>query len=460
MREDAKNPLRIPLPGGVRQLLRRLEENGFEGWVVGGCVRDALLGKTPHDFDLCTNADPAQMHRCFAGLHLIDTGLRHGTVTARVDHISYEVTTYRADGVYEDGRRPSAVRFVRSIEEDLARRDFTINAMAWHPVRGLADPFGGRQDLTAGRIRCVGDAAARLSEDALRILRALRFASVLGFSLEPETERAVRQEKSRLLQIAPERIREELLRLLCGEGAARVLEDYAEVFFEILPPLRPMQGFDQRNPHHDKDVWRHTLAAVAAAPPDPLLRLAALLHDAGKPGCFSLDAQGVGHFFGHAQRSAEIADRLLRGLHCDGETRRCAVELVRLHGLPLTLQPRLLRRRMARLGPQQLLRLIALQRADVAAQAPALREQRLADLDAVEAAARRLIDQSPCLSVAGMAVGGRDLLARGVPQGPQIGRLLHRLLEELLDGDLANEREALLARLEEMLREEKSCRRE
>ena len=248
--------------------------------------------------------------------------------------------------------------------------------------------------------------------------------------------------------------------MICGEDAARVLEDYAEVFFEILPPLRPMQGFDQHNPHHDKDVWRHTLAAVAAAPPDPLLRLAALLHDAGKPGCFSLDAQGVGHFFGHAQRSAEIADRLLRGLHCDGETRRCAVELVRLHGLPLTPQPRLLRRRMARLGTPQLLRLIALQRADVAAQAPALREQRLADLDAVEAAARRLIDQSPCLSVAGMAVGGRDLLARGVPQGPQIGRLLRRLLEELLDGDLANEREALLARLEEMLREGKSCRRE
>ncbi len=444
----------IPLPDGVQQLLRRLEENGFEGWVVGGCVRDALLGKTPHDFDLCTDADPAQMHRCFAGLHLIDTGLRHGTVTVRVDHISYEVTTYRADGAYEDGRRPSAVRFVRTVEEDLARRDFTINAMAWHPMRGLADPFGGRRDLAAGRIRCVGDPAARLFEDALRILRALRFASVLGFSLEPETERAVRREKARLLQIAPERIREELLRLLCGKDAARVLEDYAEVFFEVLPPLRPMLGFDQRNFHHDKDVWRHALAAVDTAPPEPLLRLCALLHDVGKPDCFSLDAQGVGHFYGHAQRSAEIADRLLRGLHCDGQTQRCAVELVRLHDLPLTPQPHLLRRRLARLGPQQLLRLIALQRADVTAQAPALRGERLAVLDEVEMAVRDLVEQAPCLSVREMEVCGRDLLARGVPQGPQVGLLLHRLLEELLDGNLENEREALLARLEELLREE------
>ena len=446
----------IQLPNGAEELLRRLEACGFEGWVVGGCVRDALLGQTPHDWDLCTNATPAQMHRCFAGLHLIDTGLRHGTVTARVDHQSYEVTTYRADGFYEDGRRPNEVRFVCSIEEDLARRDFTINAMAWHPARGIADPFLGRQDLAAGVIRCVGDPTQRLREDALRIFRALRFASVLGFAIEPETDRALRKERGGLARIAPERIREELVRLLCGKSAEQILDRYAEIFFEVLEPLRPMRGFDQCNPHHDRDVWRHTLAAVTAAPADPLLRLAALLHDAGKPACFSRDGEGIGHFYGHAERSAVIADKVLRGLHCDGQTQRSVVELVRLHDLPLSTEPRLLRRRLARLGPQQLLRLIALQRADVSAQAPALRPERLARLDEVEQAAREMIAQAPCLSVNQMAIGGRELLARGVPQGPRIGALLHRLLEEVLDGRVKNERKALLARLEELLREENS----
>lgn len=450
-RAPAEERIKIKLPDGAQKLVDCLEQGGFEGWAVGGCVRDALMGKTPHDWDLCTNATPQQMHRCFEGLHLIDAGLQHGTVTARVDHVSYEVTTYRADGAYEDGRRPSTVQFVHTIEEDLARRDFTINAMAWHPVRGLVDPYGGRQDLAEKRICCVGAPAERLREDALRILRALRFAAVFGFSVESDTDWAIRQQAGRLLMIAPERIREELFRLLCGQYAAGVLRSYAEIFFVVLPQLAPMQGFEQENPYHGKDIWEHTLAAIDAAPPDPLLRLAALLHDAGKPASFSRDAYGIGHFYGHAEKSAAVASEILNRLHSDGETRRSVVELVRLHDLPLTPEPRLLRRRLACLGPQQLQRLIELQRADAAAQAPALREDRLSALDETEKMIRQIIGQAPCLSVTAMQISGRDLLDRGIPQGPRVGALLHRLLEELLDGTLQNERSVLLERLEELL---------
>lgn len=439
-------------PAGALELMERLERGGFEAWAVGGCVRDTLLGRAPHDWDICTSATPEQMRLCFAGLHLIDTGLRHGTLTARVDHVSYEVTTYRVDGVYKDGRRPEQVRFVDSVTQDLARRDFTINAMAWHPLRGLADPWGGRADLAARRIRCVGRPADRFEEDALRILRALRFAATLGFELEEQTALAVHEKKASLRRVAPERLREEFFRLLCGPSSAAVLDDYLDVFCVFVPELGPMKGFLQHNSYHDRDVWGHTLAALEAAPADePEVRLAALLHDVGKPERFTQDADGVGHFYGHAARSAEIAHVLLRRLHCDSETLRTVTELVLRHDLPLSADPRLLRRRLAQLGQRQLERLLALQRADVCGQAPACRAQRLAALEQAGAALRAVAAQRPCLGLRQLAVGGRDLLALGIPQGPRVGALLRGLLEQVLDGALPNEREALLAELRKKL---------
>ncbi len=443
-------------PAGVLELIKRLERGGFEAWAVGGCVRDALLGRAPHDWDLCTSATPQQMRACFAGLHLIDTGLRHGTLTARVDHCSYEVTTYRVDGAYQDGRRPAQVRFVRSLTQDLARRDFTVNAMAWHPQRGLADPYGGQTDLAARRIRCVGRPADRFEEDALRILRALRFAATLGFELEEQTARAVREERAALSRIAPERLREEFFRLLCGPGCAAVLDGYLDVFCVFLPELGPMRGCLQHNAYHDRDVWGHTLAALEAVPADDLtVRLAALLHDIGKPECFTQDENGVGHFYGHAARSVEIARAVLQRLRCDGETLRTVTGLVLQHDLPFSADPRLLRRRLAQLGPQRIEQLLALQRADVCGQAPGCRAERLAAQEEIKTALNAVLRQRPCLDLGQLAVDGRDVLALGVPQGPGVGALLRALLEQVVDGALPNERAALLAELRKKLLAEK-----
>lgn len=438
----------IAVPDAVHALLRRLEQNGFEAWAVGGCVRDLLSGYTPHDWDLCTAATPQEMLQCFAGLQLIETGLQHGTLTVLLEGQPYEVTSYRVDGDYQDGRHPDQVQFVRKIEMDLSRRDFTINAMAWHPARGLLDPFGGQRDLAGGIIRCVGSPRLRFEEDALRILRALRFAAVFGFSLEPGTEQAVLDEKEGLRRISPERIREEFFKLLCGAHAVEVLRRYLPVLAVVLPELAPMAGFEQKNPHHDKDVWGHAVAAVAATDPDDLtLRLAALLHDAGKPYCFTEDENGIGHFYRHAAKSAEVAQALLQRLHASGTLCRETVELVRLHDLLPDPQPRWVRRWLARLGPVQLNRLIELKRADVTAQDPAFWADRLDRIAQSRELLSRLMREEGQLSIAKLAVNGEDLLALGVPQGPRIGALLHELLEKVLEGQLANEREPLLATL-------------
>lgn len=436
----------VNAPAAVTGLIDRLERQGFEAWAVGGCVRDALLGLTPHDWDLCTAATPAEMRGCFAGLPVLETGLRHGTLTVRVDHVSYEVTTYRADGVYADGRRPEQVRFLRDVGGDLARRDFTVNAMAWHPQRGLLDLCGGRDDLRRRLIRAVGDPRRRFEEDALRILRALRFAAVLDFAVDADTAAAIHAQKELLRRIAAERIREEFFRLLTGPAAPRVLEEYFDVFCVFVPELAPMRGFAQHSRYHDRDVWGHVLAAFAAAPADDLtLRLAALLHDVGKPECFTLDAEGRGHFYGHEARSAQMAQVILLRLRADGETVRQVSELIARHGLPATAEKRFLRRWCARLSAPQLRRLLALKRADTMGHAAACRPARLQALDACGHMLDEIEAAGDCLSLAALAVNGRDLLALGLPAGPQVGALLRRLLDAVLDGSLANEHTALLA---------------
>ena len=275
----------MQLPEHAAHAIRRLERAGFEAWAVGGCVRDSLRGVPPHDWDLCTSASPAQMQAVFADARVLTTGLKHGTLTVLTDGGPLEITTYRTEGGYSDGRHPDGVRFVTDIREDLARRDFTVGAMAWHPERGLCDPFGGQTDLKNGVLRAVGDADTRFQEDALRILRGLRFASKLGFAIEPETAAAMRRQVHRLDCIAAERIREELTGLLCGRYVQRTLMAYADLITSALPELAPMQGCQQQNPHHLYDVWEHTVRAVGQVPAEPVLRWAMLLHDSGKPAC-------------------------------------------------------------------------------------------------------------------------------------------------------------------------------
>ena len=355
-----------------------------------------------------------------------------------------EITTFRVDGAYADGRHPDAVRFTPSLREDLARRDFTVNAMAYDPVTGLTDPFGGRADLEQTLLRCVGDPAQRFSEDALRILRALRFASTLNFSLEAETRRALLAGRDALRRISAERIRDELLKLLCGPAARRTVLDFPEVLGVVIPELLPMRGFDQRNEHHCYDVLTHCAAALEAVPPEPLLRLAALLHDVGKPGCFTLDEAGVGHFYGHGEAGAALADGICRRLRLPTAARERVVTLVRRHDMPIEATERGVRRALHRLTPEVFFQLLALKRADNLAQAPAFRH-RQAHYDRLEALARAQLEADACLSLKDLAVNGRDLLALGLPPGPDLGAALERMLAAVIDGTVPNEKAALLA---------------
>ena len=291
----------ITLPSPVSFLMNRLYRAGFSAYAVGGCVRDSLLGQAPHDWDICTFALPEQIQHVFADQRLVTTGLKHGTVTVVLDHIPFEITTFRVDGSYSDHRHPDGVIFVRDVREDLARRDFTINAMAFSSSGGLVDAFEGQRDLDRHIIRCVGDPSLRFEEDALRILRALRFASVYDFTVDPLTDEALRRLAPTLRRVAAERIREEFIKLLCGPGAGRILRSYPRVIAEFLPEISPMIGYDQNNHHHLYDLWEHTVRAVENIPPDPVLRVTMLLHDTGKPAVRVTDSQGESHYPGHQE---------------------------------------------------------------------------------------------------------------------------------------------------------------
>ena len=446
----------LTLPSAVSDLLNRLTQAGYAAYVVGGCVRDSLLGLAPHDWDLCTSALPEEICEVFRSFHTVETGLKHGTLTVIVDHIPYEITTFRVDGAYTDHRHPDSVSFVDNIREDLARRDFTVNAMAWSPVSGLADPFGGQEDLQCGLIRCVGDPEKRFDEDALRILRALRFASVHDFAVDPATDAALRRMAPDLTRVAGERIREELLKLLCGKACGRILRDYPEVLAVIIPEIRPMIGYDQQNHHHSWDLWEHTVRAVEGVPPDPVLRLTMLLHDTGKPIVRTTDEHGEGHYKKHQLASAEIALRAAETLRLSNEFRDRLVTLVRYHDITLRTEAgginvgrSFLLRRLNRFGEQDLRALFLIHCADRTAtgySAPEREQARLRErMDALDA----LLAEKPCFTLKDLAVNGNDLKAAGL-EGKAIGQTLNSLLESVMDGRIQNDKEALLAALKSL----------
>lgn len=444
--------LHITPPAPVQQALNTLNAAGYDAYIVGGCVRDALRGAEPHDWDCTTNAKPEQICACFRDFHVIETGLQHGTVTVVIEHMPIEITTYRIDGVYADHRRPDSVTFTDSLEDDLARRDFTVNAMAYHPERGMIDPFHGADDLAAKCIRCVGAPRDRFDEDGLRILRAMRFASVLDFTVDADTENAVHTQKTLLHHISAERIDTELTKLLCGIGAERVLQAFADVLFTVLPELQPMFGFDQNNPYHDYDVYMHTLKALSAAPPEPFLRWAALLHDSGKPHCYTEDERG-GHFYGHAAVSVEIAKRALKAMKCDRKRFDRVVQLVELHDTVFNNSEKQLKRLVSKIGDEAAEQLLYLHKADVSAQAQYLRAERIADADRLLALLADLRAADACMSLKKLALTGGDLLAMGVPQGREIGVILHTLLDRVIEGSLPNTKEALTEAVSAMRQE-------
>ncbi len=436
----------VKIPEFVKSVLWTLGSAGHQAWCVGGCVRDLRLGREPVDWDVTTSALPEETMAVFGG-RAIPTGLRHGTVTVRTEGQPVEVTTFRKDGAYHDHRRPETVTFTDSLEEDLRRRDFTVNAMALDLRGTFRDPFGGLEDLERGLLRCVGEPDRRFGEDALRILRGLRFSACLGFTPEAETAASIRKNRELLRDIAPERVWVELSRLLTGQWAAEVLRAYPEVVGVFWPELLPMVGFDQRTRHHCYDVWEHTLHALAAVEPDVILRCTMLLHDVGKPETFTLDDRGHGHFKGHPARSAALAENMLRRLRVDNATRETVVRLVKWHDRNIPRTDQGLRRALRDLGETDLRRLLAVKRADNLAQA---HQDLLGEIDRAESILDRLLAEGACVSLRQLAVDGRDLTALGL-RGPAVGQVLTALLDAVVDGETPNERTALLERARTLL---------
>ena len=441
----------LTLPQDVLDLLRPLQEAGFQAYVVGGCVRDWLLHKTPKDWDICTNALPQEMKQVFQGFRQLDTGLKHGTLTVIHHRKSYEITTFRVDGDYADHRRPSSVAFVQDVRDDVARRDFTINAMAYHPDTGLVDAFGGQDDLHRRIIRAVGEPRKRFEEDALRILRGLRFAASLGFQIDPATADAMAACREDLLQVAAERIRVELSGMLVGQGVDHILRHHWQVPGVVLPEVLPAVGFDQRTPHHRYDVWEHTIRTVDAVPPVEALRWAMLFHDLGKPASFTLDEKGVGHAYGHQPRSAALADQAMGRLRFDGATRERVLQLVTAHDWPLTSNEKMLRRRLFQLGEEALWQLIDVQQADALGKGTLAEGAVIAHFDDIRHSLRQLLDTKPCYTMKTLALDGRDLISMGMKPGKAMGEMLSRLLEAVVAGELPNDRETLQSKAKSWL---------
>lgn len=432
------------LPDPVRSLLSRLQAAGFSAYAVGGCVRDTLLGREPGDWDLCTSAMPEQMEAVFRGEHLLETGLRHGTLSVVLNHVPYEITTYRVDGDYTDHRHPDSVSFVDRIDQDLARRDFTVNAMACDPDGRILDLFEGRQDLDRRLIRCVGIPAHRFEEDALRILRALRFASVLDFAIDPDTDQAIHALYPTLEKVAAERIRSELVKLLCGPGAGRILRAYSDVITFLIPCLKPAVGYQQDNPHHLYTVWEHTVRAVENVPPDPILRTTMLLHDSGKPFTRTTDEKGIGHYRGHQAASARLAAEVLKKLRFDRASSDRIVRLVEAHDIPLSTDRKLLLRRLNRFGEEDLRALFLIHRADRIATGTRNPVHAQEHMEALNAALDALLAEKPCYSLKDLQINGNDLMALGI-RGRDIGLTLENLLNRVIEESLPNEKAALLA---------------
>lgn len=453
----------VNIPDAAQTALTTLERAGYEAYLVGGCVRDALLGRNPSDWDITTEATPEAIESVFSGFRLIETGIKHGTVTVLIGGTPIEITPYRVDGSYSDHRRPDEVVFTRNLTEDLARRDFTVNAMAYHPQRGLIDPFGGEEDLNNNILRCVGEADRRFNEDALRILRGMRFMSAFGFDADAATDASMRKNIALLRFVSAERIRVEMTKLLMGDGARKTLLAYPEIVTFVIPELKDAVGFAQHNHWHDLDVYAHILKTVENVPKTPALRWAALLHDCAKPVCNFTDEEGEMHFYNHAAFGADMAYRVMMRLKFDNTTRDVAVHLIRHHmDTPFPTEKNV-RRAVLRCGAAHFTELLDLQRADALAltadglsprtEPKPLSEEtvmkREASLKRVEQTRRlflELMDKPHCFSVNELAVDGDALRTLGF-NGADIGLAKETLLWAVADGKVINETEALLAYL-------------
>lgn len=438
--------MKLTIPVNAEKILRVLEKQGFEAFIVGGCVRDSILGRRPDDWDITTSARPEQVKALFR--RTVDTGLKHGTVTVLMDKESYEVTTYRIDGEYEDGRHPKEVAFTASLEEDLKRRDFTINAMAYHPDRGLVDLFHGMDDIRAEIIRCVGNPLERFGEDALRILRAVRFSAQLGFSIEAETKTGIEELAPNLKLVSAERIQTELVKLLVSPHPDYFLTAYETgITRQFLPEFDACMETGQNTPHHCLSVGLHTLQSLLNIRPDKVLRLTMLLHDIGKPAVKKTDENGRDHFKMHGPAGEKMASAILRRLKFDNDTISKVCRLIRWHDDRPAPDMCSVRRAVNRIGEDIFPLYLEVQRADMLAQSTYKREEKAARLEGVNECYRKILEEGQCVSLKSMAVKGRDLIAAGYAPGPKLGEILNRLLEHVLEHPEDNEKDRLLALL-------------
>lgn len=435
--------VKMTLPQGASAILDALQAHGYNAYVVGGCVRDSLLGMTPKDWDICTSALPGQVEEVFAGHRVLETGIQHGTVTILMDDGQYEVTTFRTDGTYLDFRRPDSVSFVKDIRGDLSRRDFTMNAMAYNQY-GLLDLYGGAADIRNTTVSCVGKADDRFNEDALRMMRALRFAAVYGFQVEDETAQAIHRNKYLLTHISAERIRAELCKLLLGRHALPILLDYSDVLAVVIPEFGQCIGFDQNNRYHQYTVYDHMMYAVSRCKSEDLsVRLALFLHDIGKPLCYTEDENG-GHFHGHAVLSRDIAKEVLDRLKFDNRTKSEVLELILYHDSVIEPTAKTVRRWLNKIGEERFRQLLSVREADILAHAEGTQASRLERCYALHPVLEEVLREEQCFKLKDMRINGKDILALGIPEGKRVGKILQSLLDGIIGGDLENDREILL----------------
>ena len=442
--------MKIVLPRKVLMIINNLQFHGYEAFAVGGCVRDSILAKRPEDWDITTSAKPEQIKKLFR--RTVDTGIKHGTVTVLLGKDSFEVTTYRVDGAYEDSRHPKEVRFTNRLEEDLKRRDFTINAMAYNDEVRLVDVFGGMQDLNHHLIRCVGDPEERFSEDALRILRAVRFSAQLNFPIEPNTAAAVRKLAPTLKNISAERIRTELVKLLVSAHPERIRDAYELGITQIiLPEWDAMEGVTQNTPHHKYNVAEHTIRAMKNVKRDKILRLTMLFHDMGKPAVKTTDENGRDHFRGHALVSEEIARRVMRRLKFDNETVKTVARLVCYHDYRVEATSQNVRRAMNRIGVELFPYYLAVRMADAKAQSTYQRREKIENIVEMRRLYKETLQQEDCVTLRKLAVGGHELMELGMKPGREIGSMLSELLEYVIDDPSRNTKEILCDYVKEKL---------
>ncbi len=434
----------IEMPQDVRFIIGELNKGGFEAYAVGGCVRDSILGRTPNDWDITTSATPFEVKNIFR--RTVDTGLQHGTVTVLLKDQGYEVTTYRIDGEYTDHRRPDEVTFTGELSEDLRRRDFTINAMAYNDETGIVDLYGGIEDLENGVIRCVGNPDDRFDEDALRIMRAVRFAAQLGFNVDPATREAAAKHAPELTQVSAERIETELTKLLISDHPEKVLDMYElGITSIVLPEFDRMMETEQNSPYHMYDVGRHTVEVIKNVSPTKVMRYAALLHDIGKPQCKTTDDKGVDHFKGHAMVSEEMSSKILKRLRMDNDTIRDVKKIVRWHdyGISGVITKKSVRKMLSSMGEQYFGELLDIKRADMKGQSDYRLAERQEVLSNIIRFHDEIMEEGNALSIKDLAVNGKDIMDLGIPKGPKVGETLSYLLERVLEEPTLNEKSKL-----------------